>query len=96
MATSKSIIPVRVRDRLREAMRQGMRVSEAAAMVGMTKFQLMSEFTVLKPDGFEIRWGQRPHFERCPECGGCVVMPCLLCQTRKQYEAARKQNSVAN
>ena len=52
-----------------------MRGSEIAKKCGL--FQ--QEVTKIKNGTLDVDEG----FQRCPECGGLVQMPCLLCELRK-------------
>jgi len=40
-------------------------------------------------DGIHPLQTQDPLYERCPGCGGKVIMPCVLCRVRKVLESER-------
>lgn len=40
-------------------------------------------------DGVHPLQNQDPMYERCPGCGGQVIMPCVLCRVRKVMNEER-------
>lgn len=93
----KMRIPDAMEEYVRELLREGLSQRAVAKQAGVSRATVGSiaqgrpSRKRSRPDASESYpgWTGEGPFVRCPECGGRVIAPCLLCRIRERRQARR-------